>query len=758
MYHFLQNMSLQEDCHPDQSSTCNQECPTATNGNVADQQCEDLYEFLSSDDECRDIVVAPGEFIGCSDFINDDSVANCSTKESRIFVPNTVTDCVTLIAKNTAINRMFALEEHNFSEMPSESFCTSDSTNIPPNVTDCTVLIAKDTAIDQMVAPEEHSFSETLSEPFCSSGSEYIPSTDGKSSGSEVFKGASVPLLHQIPTENKPKQNLDSEVLRDIPLREKVHSMSEALQSTKDLCTLCYEEVGHFARHLIRKHSDDENVKKILEMPLKSAKRRNAISALRKKGNFILRQEKNFTKPVKSTTTEKNSGSKDLIGYYPCSYCLGFYKRSYLWRHKKNCKSKTTNTAESTRRNHLTDSQTLLASVGLLGDYHNKSRLQSDVFSIMRPDDISFTAKKDPLIFLYGESYLAKHKRKQMNVVASNKMREMARLKLALEATTSITSLFDALRPNMYDHIVTAAKIVSGYDAETKSFRSSSLALHLGTNLKFLCDIAKKAIITKHPLFRSVGTKEKLKEISQLREVVVNHWCNDISSIAHKSLNEKKWSKSTKLLPLTEDVRLFNNYIMRKADYAFRYLNEGTDVEVNYKLLSECTLSIIIIFNRKRIGEVQFLQIEDYERECSNETQKEMFESLTELEKVVSSAFKRVVVFGKGSKPVPILFTKKMQSFVNIILQIRRTSDIVPKSNKYLFANPRSKDRWMSAASVIRKFAHKCGAKSPELLTSTRFRKQIATILQLMNFEKNEMEQIAKFMGHTEKTHMEFYR
>lgn len=98
-----------------------------------------------------------------------------------------------------------------------------------------------------------------------------------------------------------------------------------------------------------------------------------------------------------------------------------------------------------------------------------------------------------------------------------------------------------------------------------------------------------------------------------------------------------------------------------------------------------------------------------------------------------------------------------MQKFIEMLTNIRRTSDIVPKDNKYIFANPNS-NRWVTGSSVLRKFAIKCGAKSPELLTSTRFRKQIATILQLMNFENSEMDQIAKFMGHTQKTHMEFYR
>lgn len=43
-------------------------------------------------------------------------------------------------------------------------------------------------------------------------------------------------------------------------------------------------------------------------------------------------------------------------------------------------------------------------------------------------------------------------------------------------------------------------------------------------------------------------------------------------------------------------------------------------------------------------------------------------------------------------------------------------------------------------------------------MTSTRFRKHLATIMQFLNFEDDEIDQIASFMGHTRKTHDEFYR
>lgn len=524
----------------------------------------------------------------------------------------------------------------------------------------------------------------------------------------------------------------------------------------KTLCPFCFEDVGHFSRHLLRQHSDEDTVKKITEMKNNSLEKRKAIAALRKKGNFILKSEKNELKPVRKA----KDSHKNKEQYYPCTACLGYYKKSYLWRHKKICSAIIEKKGESSKTNHLSEAQTFLAATGILGNYLNKSRLKTEVFPNMRPDKISFTAKSDTLICLYGESYLNKHKRRQMNIVASNKIREIARLKLALQEFTTIRDSIEFLKPEMYENIIAACKIICGFNSETKAFKASSLALHLGTNLKFLCDVARKAVITKNPLLPKLDNNErdkKLKEISETRDMIQNHWCNDISSLANKVLNETKLEKP-KLVPLTEDIKCFNNYITALAAEVYDKLKKNENVVNNYKKLAECTLCLVLVFNRKRIGEVQFLNIQEYKKDFTDLNQEELLNCLTEFERNMSKCFKRVVVFGKGSKPVPILFTRQVQTYIDLLLKIRENTDVVPKSNKYVFANPGSTGRWMSGTYILRKFAFKCGAKKPELLTSTRFRKQIATILQLMHFQNDEMEQIARFMGHTEKTHREFYR
>lgn len=598
-----------------------------------------------------------------------------------------------------------------------------------------------------------------------------IPETDTDSSDYEYKKyilddtalSDSVLEIEIEPSEYVPSSN-DSEYERSSNDSEKnickestspICHLKINSESKKDLCPLCFEEVGHFSRHLQRKHSDEEAIKKIITLPIKSQKRRDAILALRKKGNFVLKQQKDKLVPVRRPNNKKCENQNEI--YFPCVNCLGYYKKTYLWRHRKKCSAKTTKESGSSKTNHLSEAQTFLASIGMLGNYLNKSRLKKEVLGIMRPDEISFVAKNDALICMYGESYLNKHKRRQMNVVVSSKMRELARLKLALQKSTTITNLIEILKPEMYNQIIAACKIICGYDPTTQTMKASSLALHLGTTLKFLCDVAKKAVVTNDPLFAHLNKSEIKKNIFDLRDMIQSHWCNDISSIANKILNENKWDKP-KLLPLTEDIKQFNNHIVTLALDAFKKLKDLQDIQENYKLLSECTLCLVLVFNRKRIGEIQFLDIQTYEKNFSTVNQEECLSALSDFERSMSFSFKRVVVFGKGSKPVPILFTKQMQSFIELLLKTRRTTDIVPKSNKYIFANPGSLDRWLNGAFVLRKYAYNCGAKNPELLTSTRFRKQIATILQLMSFEDSEMEQIARFLGHTEKTHREFYR
>lgn len=82
----------------------------------------------------------------------------------------------------------------------------------------------------------------------------------------------------------------------------------------------------------------------------------------------------------------------------------------------------------------------------------------------------------------------------------------------------------------------------------------------------------------------------------------------------------------------------------------------------------------------------------------------------------------------------------------------------VPQSNEYLFANPNTKNGCLNGYNTMKKQAEEANVNNKNLFTSSRLRKQIATILQVINITDAEREQFAKFMGHTLKTHESYYR
>lgn len=163
-----------------------------------------------------------------------------------------------------------------------------------------------------------------------------------------------------------------------------------------------------------------------------------------------------------------------------------------------------------------------------------------------------------------------------------------------------------------------------------------------------------------------------------------------------------------------------------------------------------------VIFNRRRTGEVQYLNVQTYLK-IYESTNNEEF-ALTDLENILTNKFKRVVTGGKGTRLVPILFSKKLQKFIDLMLEICQLIHLIPDTNPYLFANINSKDKWMSGSNILRTISKKFGVKHSDLLTSTRIRKHVATTLQIMHLEDDEMEQIASFIGHTKKTYTKFYK
>lgn len=106
---------------------------------------------------------------------------------------------------------------------------------------------------------------------------------------------------------------------------------------------------------------------------------------------------------------------------------------------------------------------------------------------------------------------------------------------------------------------------------------------------------------------------------------------------------------------------------------------------------------------------------------------------------------------------MPVLFDKSTVEAIEYLIMIRKNFDLA--ENIFLFGIPGTTNS-ITGYAVLRKHAKIAlhDDQRASLITSTKLRKQLATITQIFKMEQNELEQLATFMGHTGKTHAEFYR
>ncbi len=460
-----------------------------------------------------------------------------------------------------------------------------------------------------------------------------------------------------------------------------------------------------------------------------------------------------------SLTVPQSTNNNDK--YVPCIYCKQIISASYIRKHCKNCPAKTLCNDNLVKRSYLTAAQTLIGCSLDASGTLNKLRIKRDVLQKMAPDNISSTAKTDNLILAFGEDYLKKHKRMQMTTVCSNKMREMARLLIEIRRRLGKKCrLEEVLKPRYYELFLTSVRSVCGYNELTRTFGgSATLADHYGTSIRQVCDVLMTLLLTKSPLvtqYDDAQMQTVMKEIKQFQMLIVKNYNNEIGSLARKNLDEKKRSKRI-VLPLTEDINKFRQHCLNIVEESISDLKANAYDTNAFKKLVEALLAFLILFNRKRIGDVQYMSVVEYKADTSTRNMTECLESLTESEKQLSKYYKRVITAGKLSRSVVVLIPQNMEKNLDFMLEKRNL--LVPKENPYLFAYPGVADKWIKADVVIRKLAYETpNIQDPSSITGNKLRKQISTVMQILNMNKEESEQFAKFLGHTEKTHNEFYK
>ena len=507
-------------------------------------------------------------------------------------------------------------------------------------------------------------------------------------------------------------------------------------------CYYCKMPQTKLSRHLKKKHSTEQDVECLLaeENP---TERNIALMKLRNLGNHhhnvaVVREQKgDFIVAYRP----KDEGT-DYRQYITCRYCYGYFVKDSMWKHLCPLAPKTADGKAIPRLRKGVSNQlsTGSASTEPSGGF-------ASLLNGLRDDEVGKLVQKDHLILQLGKDMCRRFGGdvEQFNYIRF-KMRQAAKILQNIRQSSGLRlTMSECIDPKKFSDIVNAAQQCAGMDEGGTQYRTPSVALKCGGLLKKLAEIKHCQALEREDMTTADSCTNFLT-LCQKR------WPDSVSAVALRNISDRKRT-GVLYMPLTEDVVTLNQYLVSEAD---RLISTNPPTLDDILLLTQVILAKVIIFNRKRQGEVSKITLTDYhaKRKADNS---EIALALTDFERALLQTLERIEIRGKRGRTVPVLLTKEMTQWIDHLLTLRKSASVIPETNKCLFATLGEHAHFRGSDSM-RKFAAECKAKQPHLLTSTKLRKHVASLAQVLSLQPNELDSLATFMGHDLRVHTEYYR
>jgi hypothetical protein len=499
-------------------------------------------------------------------------------------------------------------------------------------------------------------------------------------------------------------------------------------------CLFCKEPQSHIVRHWETRHKQESQIQQLKQSSKQS--RQKLIQQLRNMGNHMHNTGVLSRGVGEMVVTYRRQSETEAKQYVPCEGCLAYLCKTEMYRHRCPVKGKS--------RGRVARAAALLlpSPIGLTPTVHR-------LINGMKDDEITQVAQGDTIVKRFAAKLLEKHSFQRKEYIRA-KLREICRFLLAMRKGGSDLSIKDCVHPSLFKQVIVAAKYVAGYDDSTGLYKKPSLALKIGHTLKKCAKLVK----TEALLNNDNVTIEAADRFFQLCEL---EWNDAVSAAALKTLTNRQ-RNSISLLPLSEDVKKLHIYLHSQVLRGIELLTgEKTEsFEAAWRNLAEAILTQLISFNRRRPGEVSRMTIADYKRRSSADLTSDIQQSFGVLERNLCKVFTRIELIGKRGRTVPVLLTTNMQNAVDLLITNRERCGI-KADNPYVFAYSRS-DNYLRGSDCLRVASMNCLAVHPERLRSTKLRKHVATLCQVLNMKRHELDLLAQFMGHNIAVHREFYR
>ena len=551
-------------------------------------------------------------------------------------------------------------------------------------------------------------------------------------------------LINTLFSESDIQQDFIASI-NEAVLEDKCETITSALSlggTKKNYCKFCFKPQSKISRHIEQMHFNEPEVKPLLTSLKNECKERRRIQEkIRREGNFVHNQKVLTQKSGKIVPAKRLAMGVEAENYVPCIYCKSFFLKEHLWIHHNRC-FLFEKSSPSGKRVQMEAKMMLLNTTSLQKLFVQK------VLKDCSPDNVTDVIMSDALILKFGQSSFRRLRKQHNANLVRQKMRECARLLLVARSRSADVTTFESLlQPNMFDIVKESVDELCNFDEETGSFEITNLPLKLGHHMRNCADILTNIGIKTY----DAGMQQNAMCFLQL----MNTEYTETSSVALKSMETKKFNKP-KYSPVAKDVKKLTIFLRDNIRRCMSKIGEEL-TEATYKELAEYTMLSIILFNRRRSGEVERITLKDYMNGQAAGLSVDVEEDLGEIEKILIKNLKRIVIPGKKGRGVPVLLRKIHIDAINLMLSSRirvGISDDCP----HLFARPRGGSTPINACATMRKVTNAAGLECPDYIRSTALRKHVATLSQLVHLSESELEQLANFLGHDLSVHRDFYR
>ncbi|KAK7909870.1 hypothetical protein WMY93_014554 [Mugilogobius chulae] len=196
--------------------------------------------------------------------------------------------------------------------------------------------------------------------------------------------------------------------------------------------------------------------------------------------------------------------------------------------------------------------------------------------------------------------------------------------------------------------------------------------------------------------------------------------------------------------PLLSSLSCLVRYLRQQQHSSFQSLTRSPHSAEAWRLLCHSSLSLLILYNRHRECEVAKLTIQDYRNRSvphGNSTTSSasgMEALLSPFERHVLCHLPRAGVLGKRGRVQPLILPPHSESCLDLLLQTSPNVGVDPQS-PYVFSRPyHSPATPLRGTDLLRNLARASGAKNPGPLTTTRARRQVAILTQLLLLDEGE--------------------